>query len=190
LVETLVAISIFTLSILALVVIMGDSVAHVNYAKRKLVATTLAQEGVEYMRNLRDTYVLYAPQGEDGWVDFLDSVWPSCNDQETKGCYFDINDLNYSEPNGPIIDAGVSQCVSGGSLTPCPYIYYHPDTGAYDYNTAGGINSGLRRVILIKGNDTELTNQDEIRVTSIVYWTQGSGDYYISFSANLFNWTK
>src|SRR3989344_5745995 len=66
LVETLVAISIFTTSILALLVILSGSISNTNYAKQKMVATYLAQEGIEYARNLRNNAFLFST----GWGNF------------------------------------------------------------------------------------------------------------------------
>jgi len=74
LVETLVAISIFTMSILALLVILTQGIANTNYAKHKITASYLAQEGIEYARNVRDTLVLYnASSSQDGWNSFRDA---------------------------------------------------------------------------------------------------------------------
>jgi Tfp pilus assembly protein PilV len=58
LVETLVAISIFTISVVSVIVVLGDSLKHINYAKNKVKAVYLAQEGIEFIRNKRDNYVL------------------------------------------------------------------------------------------------------------------------------------
>ena len=52
LVETLVAISIFTISILGMLSVLASSIANTTYAKQKMVATYLAQEGIEYIRNI------------------------------------------------------------------------------------------------------------------------------------------
>ena len=82
LVETLVAISIFTLSILGLISILASSVSDINYAKQKIVAGYLAQEGIEHARNIRDTHVLYDASGT-GWGNFLS----------------DPNVTNYSSPS-------------------------------------------------------------------------------------------
>ncbi|MCX6752231.1 MAG: type II secretion system protein [Candidatus Nomurabacteria bacterium] len=59
LVEMLVAISIFTVSLLGIMSVLASGVANTTYAKQKMVATYLAQEGIEYVRNMRDTEVLY-----------------------------------------------------------------------------------------------------------------------------------
>ena len=72
LVETLVAISIFTVSLLGLMSILAQGIADTNYAKRKIIASYLAQEGIEYIRNFRDTYVLYYDPAStnNGWIEF------------------------------------------------------------------------------------------------------------------------
>lgn len=54
LIETLVAISIFTVSIVTFMSLLGGGVLDTNYAKNKITALYLAQEGIEYVRNLRD----------------------------------------------------------------------------------------------------------------------------------------
>ncbi|HEV7702059.1 MAG TPA: type II secretion system protein [Candidatus Paceibacterota bacterium] len=71
LVETLVGLSIFTFSMLALMSVLGSGVADINYAKQKTVAGYLAQEGIEHVRNMRDNSVLYnAVDSEQGWNEF------------------------------------------------------------------------------------------------------------------------
>ncbi|OGI63318.1 hypothetical protein A2818_01225 [Candidatus Nomurabacteria bacterium RIFCSPHIGHO2_01_FULL_40_12] len=73
LVETLVAISIFTVSLIGLMSVLASGIAATNYAKQKMVASYLAQEGIEYARNIRDTFVLYDVSGsQSGWNRFRD----------------------------------------------------------------------------------------------------------------------
>ncbi len=75
LVETLVAISIFTVSILGLMSVLSSGISSTIYAKQKMAASYLAQEGIEYIRNIRDTDVLYMGGGD--WFSFnvaLDSL--------------------------------------------------------------------------------------------------------------------
>jgi len=74
LVETLVAISIFTVSILGMMAVLSGSISDTRFAKQKLTATYLAQEGIEYIRNMRDTLVLYdtdpSNPAQHGWDAF------------------------------------------------------------------------------------------------------------------------
>ncbi len=71
LVETLVAISIFTMSILALLSVLASGISDTGYAKQKMKASYLAQEGIECIRNVRDNYVLYTAVTGLGWKDFV-----------------------------------------------------------------------------------------------------------------------
>ena len=69
LVETLIAISIFSVSIITMMSILGTGISNTNYAKEKMIASYLAQEGIEYVRNKRDYYVLYPVNGN--WTNFI-----------------------------------------------------------------------------------------------------------------------
>ena len=82
LVETLVAISIFSMSILGLLSILSGGISNTGYAKQKIIAGYLAQEGIEYVRNMRDTSMLYnAIDPQHGWDAFktADKSFPITN---------------------------------------------------------------------------------------------------------------
>jgi len=173
LVETLVAISIFVVSILGLMSILGKGLADTQYAKKKLIASYLAQEGIEYMRNIRDTYVLNDPAGsQSGWDAFKAKV-ASCTGN---GCYFTIDPPAYGSMNTLTPQA----CGS-----PCTPLQYYSTTGRYGYG-AGGTNSGYSRSIRIVSQPSV----NEMEISSTVSWSQGSGNYQIVFSENLFNWVE
>lgn len=77
LLETLVAVAIFTIAILALLAVLSNGIASTNYAKRKITATYLAQEGVEYVRNQRDGFIITnSDDPQVGWDDFVTWVTP------------------------------------------------------------------------------------------------------------------
>ena len=124
LVETLVAIAIFTVSILAVMAVLANSISDTNYAKKKITAAYLAQEGIEYVRKMRDSFVL--TNNQTGWADFI------------------ANDI--------------------------PYLATDPN---------------FDRLIT-----KVLESPDEVKITSKVKWTQGSGTYDITFSENLYNWVE
>lgn len=177
LVETLVAVAIFSLAVLALMVVLSDSVTSTSYAKKKIIATYLAQEGIEYFRNVRDTYVLYQAANMNGWDEFRLKV-DACNVTTTEGCYFDDQGLDFLETDQPITGIAINECTGD-----CPYLLHDAVTGKYNY--LAGEPTDFSRKMLI----TNITD-DEMRILSTVSWTQGSGEYQISFSENLFNWTK
>lgn len=178
LVETLVAVSIFTISILGLLVVLSQGISNTNYAKTKIIASYLAQEGVEYIRNMRDTYVLYdLADSQTGWNTFNARLL-SASCQASNGCYFDDQGLDFTDPDQPM--TGITVAICGGS---CPELKYDSTTGKYGY--ASGANSGYTRKIKI----TQVS-ADEMKVFSTVFWKQGSGNYNMIFSESLFNWIE
>jgi prepilin-type N-terminal cleavage/methylation domain-containing protein len=130
LVETLVSISIFSMAILGLLSVLASSITNTTYAKQKMAADYLAQEGIEYMRNVRDTLVLYDPvNAQHGWDTFK------------------VASMVYPITNPDFI--GFTRTIT---LTP--------------------------------------VSSDEVRISSNVSWKQGSENYNITFSENLFNWIQ
>ena len=164
LLEALIAISIFTTSILALLSIMTNGIANTNYAKNKIVASYLAEEGVERVRNMRDNLVLFHSEGSQvGWDEFQALVSPGCDD----GCRLDDADLN-----------NLIECEES-----CPALLYDATSGKYNYSS--GVGSGYVRTI-----QAELFGVDEIKISSSVSWTQGSGVKEVTFSESVFNWIE
>ncbi len=162
LLETLVAISVFTTSSLALFSVLGQGVASTNLAQRKIVATYLAEEGVERVRNIRDNQTLFNAGGaQAGWEEFSSLVSPTCD----TACY--LNDSTV-----------LSTC--GES---CPEMLYDAENGKYNYSSGNG--SGYTRRIR-----AELLGEDEIKIYSYVSWSQGSGVHEVVFSESLFNWIE
>ena len=184
LVETLVALSIFSLSVLALMVALGGGLKSTNFAKSKITASYLAQEGIELMRNMRDTFVLYDGGAGDGWPLFIahvnDCVPASTN---IKGCIFHTEDLVNEDLYGyqvrPIAEIEIEGCTTGL----CPKLYFHPDTGAYDYDPSGDgtVISDFRRRTWI-----QTINGHEARIHSEVFW--GEEDNFVGFSQSIFDW--
>jgi|SRR3989344_741719 len=181
LVETLLALAIFTISVVALMAVLSEGVADTSYAKKKLIAVYLAQEGVEYIRNMRDTFVLYDAGGaQAGWTVFNNNLTDASACQGVNGCYFgDLNAADFSDTTQPMIGIVVTACG-----TNCPTMLYDATTGKYNYTT--GASSGyIRKIWITPANPT-----NETKVVSKVSWTQGSGTYNITFSENLFNWVE
>src|SRR3989338_3805622 len=118
LVETLVAVSIFSVSILGLLVALSQGLADTGYAKKKIAAAYLAQEGIEYIRNMRDTFVIYDAVGpQEGWTAFKAYI-AVCENES--GCYFDDSNLVYTNPNKPMTEIEVIACVDT-----CPELLFN-----------------------------------------------------------------
>ncbi|MBU0611911.1 prepilin-type N-terminal cleavage/methylation domain-containing protein [Patescibacteria group bacterium] len=176
LVETLVAVSIFSISILSIMVVLGQGVSDANYAKRKMIASYLAQEGIEYMRNMRDTFALSPlTTSSEAWGEFKNKlILASCDNGS--GCYFDSQGLAGSS----ITEIALNACQEAK----CDRLKYDPIAG---YNYISGGDSGFSRKIQA---EAVLGSDNEIKILSTVYWNQGSGDYSITLSENLYNWIE
>jgi prepilin-type N-terminal cleavage/methylation domain-containing protein len=192
LVEVLVAISIFSISIIGILSVLASNITDTNYAKNKMTAEYLAQEGIEYIRNMRDTFVLYDPTNPSmGWEKFnnakLTSFAASCqpNAQYTGCSLGDLPSSSYNYPSQqPMIDLSLNRCE--GSCTP---LLYDKATGGYVSTSSGTtVSSIFTREITVATSYSG--NPDETQITSTVYWSQGSGTYNISFSEVLYNWVQ
>jgi len=179
LVETLVAISIFTVSLLGMMSVLGSSIANTSYAKQKMLATYLAQEGIEYVRNMRDTYILYPANG--GWSggNSFQSKLISCKDGNNNACGV----------NSSVLTTNSQFIIQCGSGTQCNLNVN--TNGSYSINHSSGTDSGFVRKVWMTGADglsTVTSADEEVKIFSNVSWTQRSGNYSITFSENLFNW--
>ncbi|MFM7087939.1 MAG: prepilin-type N-terminal cleavage/methylation domain-containing protein [Candidatus Paceibacterota bacterium] len=177
LVESLVAILIFSISVTTMLVFLGGGISEIDYVKRKVVANYLAQEGMEYIRNMRDTHMLYTTTGT-GWPDFVTQMQACDATFSSDGCYYDPTVLFSYAPPQEIIQTPVIGCTGE-----CPRLRYNPNTLEYDYNLASEETSYVRTITV-----SVLPGQEEMYVYSKVKWNIKGQEYEVSFGGNLFNW--
>ena len=175
LVETLIAISIFTMSVVTLMTVLASGISNTEYAKEKITATFLAQEGIEYIRNIRDTYI--SKDTTLGWATFMGSLKNKCS--SNNGCYFNADNLGYSDASMPITKINFYTC---GSV--CTNLSYDSTSGKYGYT--GSSSPYSRKINFVSvGSDTS-----EIKIISTVSWKQGTKTHSINLSENLYNWVE
>ena len=184
LVEMMVGVIIFTISILAMIVILSNGIADTSFAKNKLIASYLAQEGIEQVRNLRDSYSLYG--GSTGWGDFVSAI-NLCDvalgggDPSEAGCVIVTDDLVNS-----VLDEMqfvVKGCFNGD----CEEMFFDQSSGVYGYED--GDLSGFTRKIFIRTNLIS-SSEEEVFVFSIVSWEQAGRTNEVVFSTVLRNWIR
>ena len=189
LVETLVAIAIFSISILSILSILASSITATTYAKDKMIAGYLGQEGIEYIRNIRDDYMLYAsaytPPSTHDWSFFINE-FSSCT--ANAPCGFNSYAVNNMpiQPNLILTPSTFFNCSNDPSETApsgC-VLYFNKNNGVYNDDASSyGVNSDFtRKVWMTKISD------NEVQIFSEVDWNQGSGTAKLIFSENLFNW--
>jgi len=174
LIETLVALSIFLVSVIGIMSVLSGGLTDINSAKKKMTASFLAQQGVEYIRNMRDTYVLYSSLSSVGWTDFNAKILPCMS---TGGCYLSDENLSFLDPLMPITGIEINQCTSN-----CPVIYFDDSNGKFNSFPASGSATSFIRTIEAKN-----ITPDEINIIVKVSWGQNNSNS-ITLSESLFNW--
>ena len=178
LIETLVALSIFTVSILGMIVILADGTSNVSYAKSKTISTYLSQEGVELVRNLRDEYTLNG----QGWARFKQKVTtPLLEDCVGAGCIAYIDPATYATV---IQECPPSSGSIQGACPPLTRDISPASSGFYNYSNPSK-PTAFQRVIRVMPMGVL---GDELKVSSTVFWSYKGKNYTTVSSESLFNW--
>lgn len=99
LIETLIGISIFLIVFIGFSEVSRKSLENIDVTKRKITAQYLAEEGVEYVKQIQKSYILQGKKKQDFLQEF---VQPRC----AIGCDFYISNP-HSENNPAIDDSGL-----------------------------------------------------------------------------------
>ncbi len=167
LLETLVALTILVMAVVGPLQLASKSVGSAIISQNRITAFYLAQEGIEAIRNIRDTNFLEG----SSWLDGLNQCWGG-------ECYIDIP-VYYEDLSSP--SAAISPCGSD-----CPLMKYDIANGNY-YNYSAGRDTVFRRVIKITRISTGVPN-DEAVVNVKVLWNDKGKQREIELQENIFNW--
>lgn len=171
LVETLIAVSIVTFSIVGpLHVVQGILQASFT-ARDQLLASALAQEGMEYVHSVRDANYLYNlhNSGTRQWLYGVDGS--TYGGSPSPDCY----------TNACVVDVGQQTVASCGNSTCTGRPLYLSASNLYTQVTTGVQTRFTRKVQLINVSPTETA------VVVTVSWT-GHGSYSVVLRENLRNW--
>lgn len=164
LLETIVAIYILLLGLVGAIALSAQSLSIVQTFKQELIATNLAQEGIELVRNKRDSNYLESKKGggcvppcnpnAQDMEDLARSGVPSdpCDKRHTgnpRGCYVDWNSISDADNNGSLT---FRNCGNPPPPLPgnCQALVKDPATGFYGYAPAGWDATGFdRRIFMI-----------------------------------------
>jgi Tfp pilus assembly protein PilV len=158
LVETLVAITVLIIAIVGPLYAVHKSVVASYTARDSLIASALAQEGIEYIRQIRDYNYL---SSQASWLNGLS---------------------NCMTANGCTVEPTTTNAPQTCSASGCSRLYLHTDS-LYRQSIAEGPPSRFARKITI----TQV-NANEIIVTAEVTWTTLRVSYTTTVSERLYNW--
>ena len=178
LIETLVAIAILTLSVAGPLLVASRALVSAQIAQEQLTASYLAQEGIEYVRMMRDDEYLAAYQ--DGGSTVSSTAWS-----------------NFVSGTG---SASIAQCVSvactldpiNSALQPCGGMgmsacsslpLYVESNGLYTQVATGNTKTPYVRTI----QATPLSATEE-KIVSTVLWVSHGQTYSVSVDDHLTAW--
>lgn len=170
LVETMVAIAILAIALVGPFVAIQHSLTASYIARDELIASSLAQEGMEYIRSVRDNNYLNGRT----WMDGLSS-YTQCYGG-TGYCMVDSSqgDIHTDSPNN-------SAMQQYASLDALPYLYL--SSGGLYNQQGSGTATRFKRSVQI----TEI-NAHEVRVTVVVSWITSRQTLSITVTDTLQDW--
>ena len=179
LIETLVAVSLLSIAIVAPMTLVSKSLATAYYARDQVTAFHLAQEAVETVRHVRDGNILRSVYGNS--TDLLSGILLPEQDERT----FFISTLNDRAVD---CDQGI-----------CPPLQVKDNFYGYRCslptsdcgNGEGWTNSRFTRTVKAETVRREDGVPQEIRITVTVLWQTGSfQSRSVEISENLYRWVE
>ena len=158
LMEAIVAIFVITTGIVGVLSLVTQTISSATFSKDKLIAAYLAQEGIEIVRNIRDT----------NWLEGGSNPWNEGLDTCSGGC---IADYTYSQQVDPTLLAYTGQ-------------FLNIDTSGY-YGYSGVTPNKFQRKITI--SDGPISGSS-LNIKVEVFWQEKGKPHSVSAQENLYNW--
>ncbi len=180
LIETMVAISILLISIIGPLEIASKGLFSAIYAKEEITAFYLAQEGVELLKNVRDSnYLLdaYTATGNSDWLKDVNDCVLDPAQSKTVGCIVD--------PTNPL-----QEIVICDESDKCPPLKFDETSGIYNYSSDSSIpESKFTRTVYI---EYDPLTPNEATVVSKVAWSSSllGNQKSTTLTATMFNWQR
>lgn len=169
LIEMIITIGVVSVGIIGALIAVQQGIVAVDYANSRFTAALLAQEGVEIIKNIRDTNLL-----EYNYVS-AGTAW-------NEGIGIGDFEVQYTYPQS--IDPILTPLICSPNCNPDNGPRFLKKSATDFYNYSIGDDSRFKRVIHI-----ESPNVDQIDATITVYWKKRGGGYYnISLLQHLYNW--
>ena len=192
LLETLIAVTILVTALVGPMTIASNGLNSAFFARDQVTAFYLAQEGIEFVRYVRDTNTLRNQPLADGdkkdWLFGLGVCTQdltNVNDPEKK-CELDVrNSAPTNEPDNNRLNIAVIAC---SELAGCdPLKYDDPNTGSGMFQYATGNNSRFTREVSI----TKLSgNPNQALVESTIHWSTGRISKDFTLKELITNWQQ
>lgn len=179
LMEVMISVMILSVGIVGSIGLVSSSMSKFSSATNKIIATNLAQDGIERVRNVRDSN--WRKEAAD-WKANIEGENPS---SQTVRFFCGDVEMNEKIPSSP---ADLAACGSACQV----YIYSDGTNQCYSDNY--GAQTGYARAAtnfyrLITVEEVTVGSVDHLDVTVNVKWTRNGQSYYLSpLKESLYNW--
>jgi hypothetical protein len=180
-IETLVAISILMIAIAGPLTIAHKGLLAALYAHDQVTASYLAQDAMEYLKNVRDNNV---KSGRDWLTGFSGCTVVDAADP-TLLCTVDTVTGNPATPSGI---TGTLTPVKNGILILCSGASCNLYPSANGFTHTGSGNSMFSRYFYVAANQSNLSK--EAKITVVVSWYEGLILNQSVYEAEIFNISK
>lgn len=161
LIEMLIAVLIFSLSLVALMTISSRSIQSNRAAQDEIIAQYLAAEGIEGVRHIRDTNYI---ESNSDWLEGMRECIEAGNE-----CIMNVSTTaDYFYTLSPCQDICSPALISNDGI----------------YGVISGNTTGFTRSIFLDNS----SNDDALAIVSRVEWQQGRAARSIEMESLLMNW--
>jgi len=175
LIELLITISVVSVGIVGALVAIQQGIVAIDYTKDRLIGAMLAQEGVEILKNIRDTNLL-----ENNYSGA--TQWDSGFSIAGIGGILEL-EVEYSDAFSADPSLDQLGCSPGCDFVSTQLRYLKlADTDNYNYSS--GRDTIFKRKVRIEKIDSQRYDVDVV-----VYWRKrGGGNYEIALKQYLYEW--
>jgi len=171
--EAIVAIFVITAGIVGVSSLVAQTISSATFSKDRLIAAYLAQEGIEIVRNIRDT----------NWLEGTTNPWDEGLTSCSTGCEVDYYCTTVVDPDAtnPPSHNCLASYGTGNFLK--------LDTNNF-YNYATGTETKFKRKITISKEEYPAGSgrYDKMIVTVEVFWEERGKPHSFPVQENLYNW--
>lgn len=166
-IELMVSFAVLTVGLAAGLNLIGQGLKSSSYLKNQSIASYLAVEGIELVKNKRDENFLK----KVNWIQDLQN-----NCVASDACIINVTDLVN----------GINQCPKISGEPKCPPLKYDTTLNLYNYST--GLTTIFTRKISI--STVGGFGSEDREITSEVSWTDRFGPHTYTLKNHIFNWQK
>lgn len=171
-IETLVALTILIVGVTGAFTAASQAISNSTFAKDQVIAFYLAEEGVEMIKNVRDTNALQGNQ-------WLHGVSENPNDP----CFFSQNS---SDPGKSCYkDVTMDAFLTCSDVGACPVLNQNSVSGMYYYHD---INTTLTPTPFTREIHLARVSNTEVAVTVTITWQKGVVSRQFRARENIYDW--